>query len=166
MRALYSAFFSRFGLPRQLHSDQGSNFQSKLVAELCSIAGINKTRTTPFYPRSDGRPRGRIGQYFKCFAPRSMRMARSPARTVGGIPYDAALSDGHQPQCGHAGAGSPATGFSHSAAAGGARRSHYLFHGRVSSKHAQRACVRSQRDQPRCENTEKITSTSTSRDLP
>jgi len=54
MRALYSAFFSRFGLPRQLHSDQGSNFESKLVAELCSIAGINKTRTTPFQPRSDG----------------------------------------------------------------------------------------------------------------
>ena len=55
MRALYSAFFSRFGLPRQLHSDQGSNFESKLVAELCSIAGINKTRTTPFHPQSDGR---------------------------------------------------------------------------------------------------------------
>ena len=54
MRALYAAFFSRFGLPRQLHSDQGTNFESKLVAELCSIAGINKTRTTPFHPRSDG----------------------------------------------------------------------------------------------------------------
>jgi len=54
MRALYSALFSRFGLPRQLHSDQGSNFESKLVAELCSIAGINKTRTTPFHLRSDG----------------------------------------------------------------------------------------------------------------
>ena len=25
-----------------------------MVAELCSIAGINKTRTTPFHPRSDG----------------------------------------------------------------------------------------------------------------
>jgi len=54
MRVLYSAFFSRFGLPRQLHSDQRINFESKLVAELCSIAGINKTRTTPFHPRSDG----------------------------------------------------------------------------------------------------------------
>jgi len=54
MCALYSVFFSRFGLPRELHSDQGSNFESKLVTELCSIAGINKTRTTPFHPRSDG----------------------------------------------------------------------------------------------------------------
>jgi len=54
MRALYSAFFSRFGLPRQLHSDHGSNFESKLVAEICSITGINKTRTTPFHLRFDG----------------------------------------------------------------------------------------------------------------
>ena len=54
MCALYSVFFNRFGLPRQLHSDQGGNFESKLVAELCSITGINKTRTTPFHPRSDG----------------------------------------------------------------------------------------------------------------
>ena len=83
-------------------------------------------------------------------------MARSPARTVGGIPYDAALSDGHQPQYGHDGAGSAATGFSHSAAAGGARRSHNLFRSRFSPKHAQRACVRSQRDQPRCENLKEL----------
>jgi len=50
----FSVFFSRFCLTRQLHRDQGSNFERKLVAELCSIAGINKTRTTPFHPRSDG----------------------------------------------------------------------------------------------------------------
>ena len=54
MRALYNGFFSRMGLPRQLHSDQGRNFESKLVQELCKITGIHKTRTTPFHPRSDG----------------------------------------------------------------------------------------------------------------
>jgi len=41
-------------------------------------------------------------------------------------------------------------------AAGGARRSNYTFCGGISSNLAQRACVRSQRDQPRCENTEKL----------
>jgi len=82
--------------------------------------------------------------------------ARSPARTVGGISYDAALSDGHQPQYSHDGARSPAAGFSHRTAVGGARRSVYFFCGRVSSKHAQRARVRSQRDQPRCENTKEL----------
>jgi len=29
--AVYSGMFSRFGLPRQLHSDQGRNFESQLV---------------------------------------------------------------------------------------------------------------------------------------
>ena len=42
------------GLPRQLHSDQGRNYESRLVAELCNITGVHKTRTTPFHPRSDG----------------------------------------------------------------------------------------------------------------
>jgi len=79
-------------------------------------------------------------------------MAGSPVCTASGVSDDAALSDGHQPQHGHDGARSPATGFSHSAVVGGARRSHNLFCGRFSQKHAQRACVRSQRDQPRCEN--------------
>jgi len=41
-------------LPRQLHTDQGRNFESKLLRELCVIAGITKTKTTPLHPRSDG----------------------------------------------------------------------------------------------------------------
>ena len=54
MTALYNGFFSRFGLPAQLHSDQGRQFESKIFAELSKLAGIRKTRTTPFHPRSDG----------------------------------------------------------------------------------------------------------------
>jgi len=54
MTALYNGFFSRFGLPTQLHSDQGRNFESKLVQELVKLTGIRRTRTTPFHPRSDG----------------------------------------------------------------------------------------------------------------
>ena len=54
MTALYNNFFSRFGLPRQLHSDQGKNFESKLFHELCKLTGIDKSKTTPFHPRSDG----------------------------------------------------------------------------------------------------------------
>ena len=44
----------RFGVPRELHSDQGSNFQSKMMAEVCRLLGIQKTRTTPYNPKSDG----------------------------------------------------------------------------------------------------------------
>jgi len=54
MTALYNGFFSRFGLPLQLHSDQGRNLESSLVQELCGIAGVCKTRTTLFHRRSDG----------------------------------------------------------------------------------------------------------------
>jgi len=54
MRAMYDGFFAEFGLPRQLHSDLGKNFESKLFYELCLIAGINKSHTTAFHPHSDG----------------------------------------------------------------------------------------------------------------
>jgi len=46
--------FSRFGLQRQLHSDQGRKFESQLITELCNITGVYETHTTAFYPRSDG----------------------------------------------------------------------------------------------------------------
>ncbi len=48
MHALYTGFFARFGLPAQLHSDQGRNFESRLVAELTKLAGIRRTRTPRF----------------------------------------------------------------------------------------------------------------------
>ena len=51
--AIYNGFFARFGMPRQLRSDQGKNFESKLIHELCLLVGIEKSKTTPFYPRSD-----------------------------------------------------------------------------------------------------------------
>jgi len=54
MKALYQSFFARFGFPQQLHSDQGRNFESRLFAEMAKMAGIRRTRTTPFYPQSDG----------------------------------------------------------------------------------------------------------------
>ena len=54
MRCMYNGFFALFGLPRQIHSDMGRNFESKLFQELCKLAGITKSRTTAFHPQSDG----------------------------------------------------------------------------------------------------------------
>jgi len=51
---VYNGMFSRFGLPRQLHSDQGRNFESQLVTEHCNITDVYNTHTTAFHPRSDG----------------------------------------------------------------------------------------------------------------
>lgn len=44
---------SRFGVPLELHTDQGRNFESKLFSGLSLLLGINKTRTTPLHPQSD-----------------------------------------------------------------------------------------------------------------
>ena len=46
--------FCRLGIPEQLHSDQGKQFESKLVQELCKILKISKTRTTAYHPQCDG----------------------------------------------------------------------------------------------------------------
>ena len=51
---LISKVFSRFGPPLVLHSDQGSNFESTLMHEICNIMGITETRTTAYHPRCDG----------------------------------------------------------------------------------------------------------------
>lgn len=44
----------RFGVPLELHSDQGTNFESAVFAEMCRVLGISKTRTTAYNPKSDG----------------------------------------------------------------------------------------------------------------
>ena len=53
-RALVDKFFCRFGLPEQLHSDQGRQFESELLQQICNILRINKSRTTPYHPQSNG----------------------------------------------------------------------------------------------------------------
>ncbi|UYV62799.1 K02A2.6-like [Cordylochernes scorpioides] len=53
-RVLVDNLICRFGVPLELHSDQGRNFESEIFRELCQVLGIWKTRTTPLHPQSDG----------------------------------------------------------------------------------------------------------------
>jgi len=49
-RVLDQNVFCYFGLPEQLHLDQGSQFQSQLLSDLCRLWEVNKSRTTPYHP--------------------------------------------------------------------------------------------------------------------
>ena len=45
---------SRHGAPQSLLTDQGKNFESKLIAELCDLLQIDKRHTTAYHPQCDG----------------------------------------------------------------------------------------------------------------
>ncbi|CAC5377714.1 unnamed protein product [Mytilus coruscus] len=51
---IFRAWIKRYGCPIEVHSDQGKQYESALFKELCTLLEINKTRTTPFHPRTDG----------------------------------------------------------------------------------------------------------------
>ena len=52
--ALYNNFIVHYGLPERIHSDQGANFESKLIKELCELMGTKKSRTTSYHPQGNG----------------------------------------------------------------------------------------------------------------
>uniref|UniRef100_A0A8C5MLL7 Integrase catalytic domain-containing protein n=1 Tax=Leptobrachium leishanense TaxID=445787 RepID=A0A8C5MLL7_9ANUR len=55
-KVLMEKFFVHYGLPRRIHSDQGRDFESRLVGQLLELLGIQKTRTTPYHPQGDAQP--------------------------------------------------------------------------------------------------------------
>ena len=53
-RILYNEFFSVFGFPRRLMSDQAAEFTGQVISELCDLLGITKIRTLPYHPQING----------------------------------------------------------------------------------------------------------------
>ena len=53
-KVLVDNFFCRFGMPRRLLTDQGPEFESQLFQELCKHMGIEKVRTSPYKPSTNG----------------------------------------------------------------------------------------------------------------
>ena len=46
--------FSRVGIPKEILTDQGTNFMSNLMSELFKLLGVKHLRTSPYHPQTDG----------------------------------------------------------------------------------------------------------------
>ena len=53
-KMLWDWFSVHYGWPSQILTDQGRNFESKLVQELCDLAQVKKLRTTSYKPETNG----------------------------------------------------------------------------------------------------------------
>jgi transposase InsO family protein len=52
--ALFHNFIVHYGIPQKIHSDQGANFMSHLIKELCTLTWTKKSRTTPYHSMGNG----------------------------------------------------------------------------------------------------------------
>ena len=53
-KTLWDKFIVHYGLPKKILSDQGRNFESQLVADLCTLMGTQKIWTNLYYPQTNG----------------------------------------------------------------------------------------------------------------
>ena len=51
---IYEEIFMRFGVPREIVTDQGSQFTSKLIKELTMKYGIQHCKSSPYHPQANG----------------------------------------------------------------------------------------------------------------
>ena len=53
-KAFVEKWVLRFGAPDTLHTDQGTNFCSDLMTEVCNLLHVERTRTSPYHPQGNG----------------------------------------------------------------------------------------------------------------
>ena len=49
-KLLIEKWFSVFGIPTRINSDQGRSFDNEIIAHLCKMYGIRQSTTTPYNP--------------------------------------------------------------------------------------------------------------------
>ena len=52
-KVLVKEWFSKFGVPYQLHSDQGRSFEAAIIHQLCKLYDIRKSKTTAYHPEGN-----------------------------------------------------------------------------------------------------------------
>ena len=53
-RTFVEEFCHSYGVPDRIITDQGRNFESKLLRETCDLLGVEKSRTTAYHPQTNG----------------------------------------------------------------------------------------------------------------
>ena len=53
-KTLWDKFIVHYGLPKKILMDQGQNFESQLVADLCELMGVQKIWTSLYHPHTNG----------------------------------------------------------------------------------------------------------------
>ena len=52
-KVLVKGWFSKFGMPYQLHSDQGRSFEAAIIHQLCKLYDIRKSKTRAYHPEGN-----------------------------------------------------------------------------------------------------------------
>lgn len=55
-KTLWEKYFIHYGLPTRIHSDQGRDFESRLVSDMLTMLNVKKSRTSPYHPQGDPQP--------------------------------------------------------------------------------------------------------------
>ena len=53
-KTLLEQFLTHYGWPTKILTDQGKSFENNLFKELCALAQVQKLRTMPYNPQSNG----------------------------------------------------------------------------------------------------------------
>ena len=53
-KLLWNNFILHYGFPEKIITNQGRNFESELIGHLCQLAGVQKLRTSPYHPQTNG----------------------------------------------------------------------------------------------------------------
>lgn len=68
-RALFEDILCRYNIPKLMVTDNGANFTSNVIRQLCKLLGVETIRTTPYHPQSNAveRQHSTLGNYLRCF---------------------------------------------------------------------------------------------------